>query len=372
CTLSYADTQPTCLHCLWATMPYPCLKHMFSFLPDEDRVSANLVCQYWHTVMHSPSLWRTRHFRFCGPCCRYKPVQHVTTLNLIVNFGKYLHRLDVDVYPAYTATGAIRLERLCYLSIRGVNLNHPSWTESFSHALVEALTDFLEGSCRLNSFHVTDMNNEMNEASLACLNTEGYFDHSVAVYINSLLPGVIHNLKALTDLTLDYTCVCDNLLIALSETSLKKLSIRCCSTMLHHQVVCGDSWVILSSKCPDLKVTIVIEQIINTVDLTQILKQEIHLTNLTINNAYSTPDEQTWSAKIILQVLLHQYSWCLQHLCLDLKNWHEAIDDQLLALIKSQQILEVLSVSAFLNVSTLEKLLQLRMTNNSSLNTIKV
>lgn len=63
---------------------------------------------------------------------------------------------------------------------------------------------------------------------------------------------------------------------------------------------------------------------------------------------------------------------CLKYLTLDLGNFSESLDEELLELVKVCECLEQLTVWAFLEVSTVERLLHIRLTQKSLLNKISV
>lgn len=66
------------------------------------------------------------------------------------------------------------------------------------------------------------------------------------------------------------------------------------------------------------------------------------------------------------------YLVCPQHLTLDLSNCNEPLDVELLELVKVCERLELLRLWAFLEVITVERLLNIRLTQRSLLNKIRV
>lgn len=76
------------------------------------------------------------------------------------------------------------------------------------------------------------------------------------------------------------------------------------------KVVSSESWEALVSSCPDLKVTLTVDQVINTVRLASILQHEIPLVDFKMTAFYS-PDEH-WSAKPVFTNLLPMYRRSLQ------------------------------------------------------------
>lgn len=76
------------------------------------------------------------------------------------------------------------------------------------------------------------------------------------------------------------------------------------------KVVCGGSWATLASNCPDLKVKLTVDQVINTNWLARMLLPEIPLTEYTMT-AFYAPDED-WRAKPVLCDMLPRYRRSLQ------------------------------------------------------------
>lgn len=100
----------------WGSLPEVCLRQVFWFLCDRDRTSANLVCNHWYQVMHSPSLWRYRFFYFSGRHYRSGMSEHSSAVTYARSLGVYLERLEVCVRPPRRSMSARRLERtICAL-----------------------------------------------------------------------------------------------------------------------------------------------------------------------------------------------------------------------------------------------------------------
>lgn len=95
----------------WGSLPDVCLRHVFGFLPDRDRSSANLVCHHWHNVMRSPSLWRYRFFHFSGRLSKYRQSEYCSAVAYARSMGVYLERLEVCVCPPRRSLVARRLEQ---------------------------------------------------------------------------------------------------------------------------------------------------------------------------------------------------------------------------------------------------------------------
>ncbi|KAM7374369.1 hypothetical protein PAMP_007030 [Pampus punctatissimus] len=236
---------------------------------------------------------------------------------------------------------------------------------------------------RLEGLELLSVLSHSQRHYISSLNLEGFFSGAVHVHLNSNFPRVLHRMLGLTELSLSYSCLSDELLMALQHRhrggrqnrrrdgiTLQTFSLHCTLNEPHRQPVHGGSWSTLASNSPDLKVKITVDQVINTDRLARILQPEIPLTEYTMTAFYS-PDED-WSAKPVLSDLLPQYRRSLQRLALDLSNCRERLDVELLELVKVCECLELLGVWAFLEVITIERLLHIRLTQRSLLNKIRV
>lgn len=100
----------------WGILPDVCLRQVFAFLSDRDRLSASLVCRHWHHGMRAPSLWRSRFFYFTGQRSIFWQSEHCSAVTYARSLGAYLKRLDVCVHPPRKRSTARRLEK----TIRGL------------------------------------------------------------------------------------------------------------------------------------------------------------------------------------------------------------------------------------------------------------
>ncbi|KAG7217250.1 hypothetical protein INR49_027794 [Caranx melampygus] len=158
---------------------------------------------------------------------------------------------------------------------------------------------------------------------VSSLELVGFFAGSPHTSQHFNLPTALHNLQGLTNLSLSYSSLSDELLMALHPRHrghrrncreggrLQMLSLHCTSSESQRQVVSGESWEALVSSCPGLKVILTVDRVINTVRLARILQQEIPLVEFHMTAFYS-PDDH-WSAKPIFTNMLPLYRRRLQH-----------------------------------------------------------
>uniref|UniRef100_A0A668STM7 F-box domain-containing protein n=1 Tax=Oreochromis aureus TaxID=47969 RepID=A0A668STM7_OREAU len=390
---------------MWLSLPRLCLERVFSFLPDRDRKTAALVCHQWHNIMRSPSLWRHRHFHFSGRISKFRKPHYSSAIAYVSHLGAYLERLEVTVCPPRKTQSALRLKGaitrlfselirvkapLRSLAVMNLELDRSAWTTSLRASMVGCLISFLQrGSSKLNSICLSGMRNCIHQGLellsalshyetrfyprcyISSLDLEAFFSGSVNVYLNSSVPDNLSQLQCLTDLRLSYSCLSDELLMALQDdNTLQTFSLHCCLKEPHQQLVCGSSWATLASSCPDLKVKISVNQVVNNDRLARMLLPEIPLSEYCMSAFYS-PNED-WSPKPLLSDILPQYRHTLQHLNLDLNNFGESLDEELLELVKVCERLVKLSICAFLEIRTVARLLDMTLTQRSSLKEIHV
>ncbi|XP_063061873.1 F-box only protein 39-like [Engraulis encrasicolus] len=401
---------------MWALLPHTCLLQVFLHLNDRDRVRAALVCRHWHHVVRSPSLWRVRTFNFSGRVSRSHRSEMETAVSFATSYGRYLEDLEIRFSHPINSLVTRRFQqatraflsalrkthsRLQALTIKHLDLDRSSWCRSVRCGLLRSLTYYLrkEGSwmnymnlrgARFNLQQGLEVLEALSTAQrhkhigrrlgLATLNLEDYFSQSIPVYNNADFPQIMQRFRGLTTLTMNYSCVSEQLLDALAtgcrgldnsgQPMLRSLTIRCHIHEPHGQMIWGNAWANLARRCPELRVHMYVERILNLDSLSRILLREIPIKTLSLSSCYFS--EQDWSAKPALSQLAPFYHQHLQRLSLDLNNCHEQVDEELLELILSCKKLVYLKVWAFLSINFLERLLQSRMERKINVKTIKV
>ncbi|KAK1883030.1 F-box only protein 39 [Dissostichus eleginoides] len=386
----------------WAILPVLCLTHVFKFLDEGDRRSADLVCQRWHNIMHSPSLWRSHTFHLNVRPSKYRQSEFHSSVAYVQSRGVYLERLAVLVNPPSTYSIAWRLLRTIKTVFDELTRVRASlkpalldfWTQKlFRYLLVSFLRaqgSKLDSVClngmKIGMIQGLEMLSTLAQSQkrtnhryyISTLDLKGFFSGEVPVYRNSNMPRTLSFMKGLTHLSLSYSCLSDELLKALQPRErglrdfihLKTLSLWCSLNVPHGQVICGHSWESLASCCPGLKVKIAVDQILNTDRLARILLPEIPLVDFSMTTFYS-PNEE-WSPRPLFYVMLPQFRLTLKFLTLHLSNCSELLDEELLKLVRRCDRLEQLRVWAFLEIRTVQRLLRIRLAQRSLLNTIRV
>uniref|UniRef100_A0A3P9PLF3 F-box protein 39 n=1 Tax=Poecilia reticulata TaxID=8081 RepID=A0A3P9PLF3_POERE len=316
-------------------------------------------CRLQSVKCSNDSLYTTQIVNRYGRLSKYMQSERSWAVGYADNLGVFLESLEVTVCPPKSVVMARRLHNticrllntlvrvqapLKSLSIVRLELDRFCWDEGLRNTLVKKLIYFfLKGPSRLKNVCLIRIRTETQQ-------------------LNNSIPQMLQKLQSLTHLALSYSWLSDELLLALSENGnfLESFSLYCTQNEPHQQVVYGYSWATLVSSSPDLKVRLTLEQIVDTHELVRILLPEIPLVEYNMTAFYSI--DENCSAKPLLQTILPWYRHSLQNLTLDLSNCSESLDDELLELVNVCECLVDLRVWAFLEISTVSRLLHIRMT----------
>lgn len=339
---------------MWAQLPDTCLREVFLHLRDRDRVRSALVCRHWHNVVRSPSLWRVRTFNFSGRVSRTHRSEMDAAVSFVKTYGSFLEDLEIRFSHPINSLVTRRFQqtmraflsalrkargRLRSLTIKHMDLDRSAWCRSVRSSLVRSLTFYLrrEGShlnyinLRGARFHllqglevldaVAASQQHMHfgrRPAMATLNLEDFFSQSLAIYNSPVFAEVMHRFKGLSSLTINYSCLSQELLETLAVASkvldnrgsLRSLTVRCHIHEPHGQVIWGNAWSNLAKRCPELRVHMYVERILSLESLSRILLPEIPVRDLSLSSCYFS--EQDWSAKPALTQVVPWYRNSLQ------------------------------------------------------------
>ncbi|XP_068011126.1 F-box only protein 39 [Melanerpes formicivorus] len=387
----------------WAHLPDVCLRNIFYWLDDRDRSQAALVCVKWSQVMHSACLWRSRRITFLSRPSRAHVAEVRRALFYAKKFGRYLEHLEIKLPNPYSTAFTQKFQvvmrdllshlgkcshQLVSLSIRYLELDRYFWRGVARAQMVKHLAIFLKRmSKHLESLDLKGARTTTEDGcellnSLSCvtsrsiickLNIEDFFSHHLHVYRSSLFHQTMSKFQGLVILSLNYSCLSDELLDTLQEhsaRSLRTLNIKCHVSEPHGQAVWGMSWAKLAKSAPKLTVNFVCERILKHDHLARMLLVDIPVRSISLRSCYSNDPE--WLMRPTLTSLLPAYRHVLEKLTLELNNDCELLDEELLQLTLACRRLSYLKVWAFLSVTFLERLLQSRAEGKCSLTTIKV
>ncbi|XP_055512321.1 F-box only protein 39-like [Leucoraja erinacea] len=387
----------------WSELPEVSLRQVFRWLGDQDRVRAALVCKCWNHVMHSPALWRSRTFTFCGRPSKYRRAEYESAIWYAKKFGRYLVNCEIKFMNPYNSLLTRRFQitmrsflarlgnennRLKSFTIQHLELDRLVWSSSVRNAFLKSLNFFLRRECRhLQSFNLrgarlgmeqgfsilNSLIHQRNRSSISELNIEDFFSHHLAIYTNPTFPKILRSFCELTSISINYNCISDDLLDTLCEScyqTLRTMNIKCHIHDPHNQVVWGLSWSKLAKRATSLKVNFYFELVMKNDRLTRILVPEIPVRSLNFRSCYfSDPD---WTMKPTLSELIPHYRSTLQKLTLEFNNSHERIDDELLQLVLTCERLHYMKIWAFLSIKFIETILQYRLEGKSNFRTLKV
>ncbi|NXU76033.1 FBX39 protein, partial [Oreotrochilus melanogaster] len=387
----------------WAYLPDVCLRHIFHWLDNRDRSQAALVCKKWNWAMHSGTLWRSRAITFYGRPSRAYSLETKSALWYVKKFGKYLEHLEIKLSnppnTAFTQKFQVTVRgllshlakcnsRLLSLTIKCLEFDRWIWKNVVRARFIKNLGTFLKRmSKQLDYLNLKGARVTLEEGcellnSLSCLTNksfiseisiEDFFRINLPVYRSTLFHQTMSKFHSLVTLTLNYSCISDEVLDILQEHSahsLCTLNIKCHVHDPHRQHVWGMSWANLAKRAPRLDVNFLFERVMKHDELYRILLAEIPVRSISLRSCYfSHPD---WIMRPTLTNLLPAYCHVLQELTLELNNVHELLDDELLQLILSCKRLLFLKVWAYLSVTFMETLLQNRAERKCILTTIKV
>lgn len=77
----------------WMHLPMPALENVLLHLNENDRAMAARTCKKWREAFFSPSLWRTRRYRFTG--MRSNKTESEKAIGYARHLGSYLHHLII-------------------------------------------------------------------------------------------------------------------------------------------------------------------------------------------------------------------------------------------------------------------------------------
>ncbi|XP_007902517.1 F-box only protein 39 [Callorhinchus milii] len=387
----------------WSELPEVSLRQVFRWLGDQDRVRAAMVCKCWYHVMHSPALWRSRTFTFCGRPSKYRRAEYESAIWYAKKFGRYLVNCEIKFMNPYNSLLTRRFQitmrsflarlgnennRLKSFTIQHLELDRLVWSSSVRNAFLKSLNFFLRRECKhLQSFNLRGARLGMEQgfsilnslvhlrqrSSISELNIEDFFSHHLAIYANPTFPKIMRSFCVLTSLSLNYNCISDDLLDTLSDScsqTLRIMNIKCHIHDPHSQVIWGLSWSLLAKRATSLKVNFYFDLVMRNDRLTRILVPEIPVRSLNFRSCYfSDPD---WTMKPTLVDLIPHYKNTLQKLTLEFNNSHERIDDELLQLVLMCDRLHYMKIWAFLSIRFIETMLQYRQEGKSNCRTLKV
>lgn len=250
----------------WSTLPNELVYEIFSYLPLVDLGRVAQVCQQWYTVAQSPGLWQSVEFKLSHS---NKSSNQHTSAGLI-NHILTRHAQDLKFVVFKTDSSVESAKMACHILSKLVNCSlktlslissaRPVFLDVDPESFISALTVVLDHSQALSS--LTLDYTLIDDPSLHALATSNNSRTLQLLKMKScpkVSPGGILALadhcRHLRELSLSYTLLSDNLLMALSSekhTKLEYLRIDVYSEREILQVITPQCWVALAEHSPKM------------------------------------------------------------------------------------------------------------------------
>ncbi|XP_075210841.1 F-box only protein 39-like [Lycorma delicatula] len=338
----------------WECLPEFIIAQIFSYLRPSDRLTAGRVCLSWASALNSPSIWRNMTFYFD----RDVYVLNNELPQIAIKFGHHTKRLELIwsqpqiPYVFQRESGILYLN---ILEIKSVQLQELTLRDFgfcykwlYRHKVNIALVQFLGCQRSLRSFRIINAYVRPNDvlrlvfvAAESCGNCLKNLDlrnafkklhssHSSPRFLESL-----NRMSALTNLSIDYHALSDEVIQALSNAShnLSKLNIIVSASKNWHQPLTDNVWNILKNSCRNIQVFFKVENISHYEELASMLTPSIPLERFHLHSGSLWDHRRSRNFRSTVRLLINQYNNTLVDLHFHIKNNREMLDDLLLEVI---------------------------------------
>lgn len=301
----------------WVNIPDVVMIEIYKYLKDKDRAAAAITCKAWGRLFKTPCLWRSRHFEMGGYKAHSNGSRACGFANL---FGSYVKYLSISCsHPSYHTTkifqkaiddvfGRMRNAQLMEFELERLELERYWKYETPRDRLISCFVRFFKSQKYIRTFDMTaaQCNLEGGIKLLQALGSssgekiedlfiEDFFHSRIAVFQSDRYREAIYKFTNLTYLGINYNCLSDEIVDALSKTvegKLECINIKVYKNDPHFHIISRNSWSLLRRKCPNLKVTVWFESIGHSTDIVPVLTKDIPLKDLHIWTGYD--DEVEW------------------------------------------------------------------------------
>lgn len=295
---------------LWDQLPDLVVAKIASFVKEWNKSQMSLVCKNWkRVILGAPRLWRHRIIRLRG---NFRDRLHVNYASIL---GRYLNRLHLS--SSIRSLRNVRKFQRNFTSIfaelyrQNVQLTELSLTELKFHihfrgisggrareGIIRSARRFLG---RQRKLRYLDLNyggmtceegitllqaaGEKASLSLKDLDIEELFRPGEAVHQRQEFSDLLPRFVNLTQLTLNYAALSDNLLHNLARESngtLEYLHVRCIRGENVSHIIGTPAWRAFSKAMPRCKVEFTLIGIIRLNDIQRVLTPQMQLHTLTI------------------------------------------------------------------------------------------
>ncbi|KAJ9574665.1 hypothetical protein L9F63_008197 [Diploptera punctata] len=360
----------------WEWLPELVITHIYQYLNLQDRVAASKVCKSWHNAFYAPFLWRTMELHLDRDLLQPLDTELMTlteeplVIYLVQIFGHHLHRLELIwsrplpfslqyipcslqlFAPGAQAQAASQFLRILHSKdIQLKELVLTDWIFSykwkFRGRLLFKLTRFLRSQKQLQILSLQNACLGHHEASklliaavtgcssvLHQLNLRGAFREWKDAYTNPKYLESLRQLRALTNIHLDYSALSNEVLYVLSQHGvLTCLHVLVRDSDNRQHVLSNHAWNLLSTTCSNLKVSFSIVNIAHHENLCPFLLPSIPLSNFQLLSGCVWDQSRTRNFRSTVRLLTNFYSGTLETIHLHIKNNREMLDDLLLEML---------------------------------------
>ncbi|KAK3579530.1 hypothetical protein CHS0354_028360 [Potamilus streckersoni] len=270
----------------WDNLPDIAIIEVYSYLPDNDRLSMSLACKNWRRLFETPVLWRCRKVIFKGLVADEIARHEITFLRL---FGRQLHKLSIGFTGlSFRTCRDLALAADTYLSHlmkrTDVHLDSISFEELnlerfwpfvlSRNKLITALCRLLRKQRTLKTINMISTRLTLIEGcrvlealgrysagtTVEIIFLENVFRTSVIPYENIRYVNALNRFQAIRFLHINYKYLREDILRNLAKTlesKFEQLNIII-EGRLVGEVISSKAWKALHGKCPNLRIGIYI------------------------------------------------------------------------------------------------------------------
>ncbi|XP_068904783.1 F-box only protein 39-like isoform X1 [Tenebrio molitor] len=340
----------------WENLPLELLVHLYSYLSRRDRLSCSLVCEHWRHGLDHVILWKTMIVHIDTD------LMEPSTILLLRDYCKYIKNLEFGwaVPHRNNKWGPVKYKELTKKAVRFFLILYDSfiqisclrifnWFDFVSFQKVTYhLARFLKNQVSLKNVIFDNINmHSANYMKLltSCLGSRATItslDIRSCYYCQSSFDSIyfrscIEQLTYLKTFKLDYfilSCKLIDSILTSKNRCLENLDIILKETSWHDHVIDDEQWCLLSSACPNLKVTLVIRNVYHYGELRLYLKQSMPIVSLSIVLPRVLDRGGRCNFRKTLNLLVTNYHRTLEIVDLHVKNENEILDDILMMMLR--------------------------------------
>lgn len=391
----------------WDVLPHVALLNVFRYLPERDRLRAQLACRRWyHVIRGSACLWRDRSFRFSGRDPKdltHGPYRFAT--HFVRVFGRYLRRLEFRLYSPISSgvckkfqkavkvalvnmTRKSTQHRLVELSLPLLQLDRAQWM-LYREDLCNVLARFFcQGRKTVERIYLRGARASWDDGYKVLyalsysaghvvreLDIEDFFTsgrqpiHEIRQFRDCFI-----NMRQLREINLNYSYVSDDLLTVLANNldrdALEYFFIKVSVHEDRGQIVPGWAWQRLRDQCPGMRVEMLFQRVMTFSDHFRILSPEIPLARLTFDGCYFADRE--WQMLPTISSILPYYRDTLERIYLDVPDTRELFEYELLTFMQQCSRLKHIKINAFITPRFLRNLLLSKQEGKCCFETLKM